>query len=686
MEKQLLKLFLLFLIFSSTSFPQDERETILYYYSDIKINKDASMTVTETIKVKAMGIQIKHGIYRDFPTKYKDKLGNNIIVDMKILEIKRNGFTEDYHTEKISNGIRIYIGNKDIYLNPGIYTYTISYETNRQLGFFKDHDELYWNVTGNGWDFQIDEAAAIITLPEHTALSELKSYGFTGPSGSTERNLKTQFLAPGRVGYKTTHPLLEREGLTVILEFPKGIVIEPSDTEKLKYFLNDNIGGIAGTLGLAALLIYYLLAWWRVGKDPAKDIIIPLYTPPDNLSPASIRFITRMGFDNKTFAAAVINMAVKGYLTIKEKEDKFILMKKMDDTSILSNDEKKIAEKLIFTKGGNSDYQIKQALAGLKKFSAGGNFFTRKVSSILESAIESKIEAEPEMEGKENCLEMDNKNHSVFREAIDALRKQLKNSYEKTYFLTNRKYFGFGVLISFVFIIISFLFSEVESIFILIWLLGWTTGVIFLAIMVVKSWQNVLAGKRVKFTLIGSAVFITLFAIPFVLGEFAGFYFLYTATSPFMVFNIGAIGLTNLLFYNLLKAPTLLGRKILDKIEGFKRYLSTAEKDRLNYIAPAEESPETFEKYLPYTLALNVEQEWAEKFSGTIEKAAAEKGYSPSWYSGSSWSALSAGSFVSSFGSSFSSAVSSSSTAPGSSSGSGGSSGGGGGGGGGGGW
>ena len=516
---------------------------------------------------------------------------------------------------------------------------------------------------------------------------DLKQYGYTGPLGSLKRNLKSQFLSPGKAAYKTTYPLLEREGLTIILEFPKGIAAEPSDTQKLNYFLNDNIGGIAGVLGLLIILIYYLFTWRKVGKDPAKNIIVPLYNPPDNLSPASMRFIYKMGFDNKTFASAVINMAVKGYLIIKEENDKFCLIRKKDDNSVLAGDEKKTASKLIFSKGNNSDFQVKQALAGLKKFSEGGNIIAKKVSSMISSAIEPKIKNESESGTEEDYkLDLNNKNHVVFREAIQVLKKQLKNSYEKTYFIMNRKYFAFGVILSLLFIIASFFLSEIEGIFILIWLLIWSTGVTFLVITVFKSWQSVFTGKRIKLTIIGSSIFITLFSIPFILGEFAGFYFLFTVSSPFIVFNIGAIVLINILFYNLLKAPTLLGRRVLDNIEGFKLYLSTAEKDRLNFTAPAEQTPETFEKYLPYALALDVEQEWAEKFSSVLDKAEIEKGYSPSWYSGSSWSAFGAGNFVSSFSSSFSSAVSSSSTAPGSSSGSGGSSGGGGGGGGGGGW
>jgi uncharacterized membrane protein len=155
-----------------------------------------------------------------------------------------------------------------------------------------------------------------------------------------------------------------------------------------------------------------------------------------------------------------------------------------------------------------------------------------------------------------------------------------------------------------------------------------------------------------------------------------------------VLFLIGA--LINAVFYHLLKAPTMAGRKLLDQIDGFRRYLTVAEKDRLNLENPPQRTPELFEMFLPYALALNVEQKWAEQFEDVLEKAGQgqEGGYSPSWYNGTAWSTLGAAGFASSIGNSMSSAISASSTAPGSSSGGdgGGSSGGGGGGGGGGGW
>jgi uncharacterized membrane protein len=138
------------------------------------------------------------------------------------------------------------------------------------------------------------------------------------------------------------------------------------------------------------------------------------------------------------------------------------------------------------------------------------------------------------------------------------------------------------------------------------------------------------------------------------------------------------------LFYHLLKKPTLEGRAILNEIEGFRHYLAVAEQDRLDLEHPPERTPELFEKFLPYAVALGVEQRWAEQFNEVLEAAS----YQPAWLEGSSVSRLSAVQLGSTLGSSMAQTISSASTAPGSRSGSGGggSSGGGGGGGGGGGW
>ena len=144
----------------------NKSERILDFQSWIQVHRDGSMSVTENIKVVCNQQQIKRGIYRDFPTKYKDRFGNTVKVGFEVVSILRDTNSEPYHIKDLSNGKRVYIGSKNVFLKPGIYTYTISYKTSRQLGFFEDFDELYWNVTGNGWNFVIENVEAVGELPQ----------------------------------------------------------------------------------------------------------------------------------------------------------------------------------------------------------------------------------------------------------------------------------------------------------------------------------------------------------------------------------------------------------------------------------------------------------------------------------------------------------------------------------------
>mgnify|MGYP001822670256 FL=1 len=154
------------------------KERIVDFDSRIQIFADGHLIVTETIKVISAGDMIKHGIYRDFPTRYENRNGRQIEVGFSVLNVTRDGMAESYHTKPLSNGIRIYMGKRDAFISPGRHTFTLTYRTDRQLGFFDEHDELYWNVTGNGWSFQIDQARAEVILPAR--IEPLKSTAYTG--------------------------------------------------------------------------------------------------------------------------------------------------------------------------------------------------------------------------------------------------------------------------------------------------------------------------------------------------------------------------------------------------------------------------------------------------------------------------------------------------------------------------
>lgn len=624
-------------------------EKIISFHSNIILHKDSSMTVEETIRVRSAGREIKRGIYREFPTRYRDRWGNRYVVGFKVKKILRDGKPDAYHLKKLSNGKRVYIGRKNFFLPPGEYTYTIIYKTDRQLGFFPDHDELYWNVTGTDWDFPIEAASATVELPRDFPRESVKLGGYTGPEGSKESALRALLDDSGNAAFFATRQLGPREGLTIVVSWPKGFIPEPTRRQKIRYFFRDNLGAAVGLIGLLILLAYYTISWFLVGKDPARGTIIPLFTPPPGFSPAATRYISKMGYDHKVFAAAIINMAVKGFLKIHDEDGVFTIEKDRADKSVLAPEEKKIAAKLL---GSSSEIELKQA------------------------------------------------NHAKIGGAVRALKRSLKHRLKKIYFNTNRRYFVPGILISLITLILVGLSSgSTENspvvLFMCLWLSIWSISVIGFFVKIVSLWKVVPAKKGRGSSQVLPAILMTIFFVPFFAGECFGLYMLATLTSVAVILILAAIAVANYLFFHLLKAPTRTGRNLLNKIEGFKMFLSVAEKERLNILNPPEKTPELFERYLPYALALGVEQAWAEQFSELLARAG-ESGreYSPAWYSGAAWSSLGGGSFASSLGGAFTSAVASSSTAPGSSSGGGGggfsggggSSGGGGGGGGGGGW
>jgi uncharacterized membrane protein YgcG len=605
-------------------------ERILEFVSQVEVRPDAGLLVTETIQVVALGRRIKRGIVREFPTSYVDRLGRRVRVGFKVLSARRDGHGEPYHLEHVSNGVKIYFGSKNRLLSPGVYTYQLTYSTDRQIGYFEGYDELYWNVTGNDWAFPIERAKAEVLLPPGAKV--LQQAAYTGKSGAKGKDFSYGLGGDGRPTWRTTRPLTPGQGLTIAVAWPKGLVAQPSVVDDL---LAGSGGAVPAMAGLLLTLAYYLLAWLKVGRDPRPDNPIPLFEPPQGMSPAAVRFVNRMGFDKKAVAAAVVSLAVKGYLTIEEvpgKKNNYVLLRTNRSPEDLSPGERRLATKLF--DGGQS-------------------------------------------------LELKQKNHARIGKAVKALRASLVREYEKANFKLNRLYLWPGVLLTLLGVgaLVVFAPDPGAAAGVSLWLLIWTGGCYVLSRGVISAWRR---SRSLSGGL--AAVGATAFAVPFWLGAVMGLFFLSTVTDPLsVVIFLGLLSLTPLFAY-LLKAPTVGGQRLMGQIAGFKLYLSVAEADRLNMLHPPEKTPELFERYLAYALALDVEQQWAEQFAGVLEQAGRD--YQPTWYSGRSFTSGNFVGLTSQLSGSLAGAISSSSSAPGSSSGSGGggSSGGGGGGGGGGGW
>lgn len=630
-------LVILFVLFPLLAFA-DDGERILRFSSEIAVEASGDLKVTETIEVVCAGERIKHGIYRDFPTRYAGLFGSAVAVAFEVREVLKDGKREPWRTASIENGVRVYIGDEDVTLKPATYTYVLTYRTDRQLGFFDAHDELYWNVTGNGWEFPIERTIATVALPDGAVAISAEAY--TGHAGARGTDYASWRDANGRVVFATTRPLEPREGLTIVVAWPKGFVHEPTREEKAGYFLADNRSTVAGLAGILIVLGYYLLTWRRIGRDPEAGVIVPLYDAPEGFSPAAVRYVMRMGFDGKAFAASILNLAVRGWLSIDEdKHGLYTLTRKGTDGSALSTSEARMARQL----------------------------FKSRASLALK----------PE-------------NHSVIAEAMDGLRKNLAVEYEKLYFLLNKGALVPGLVISVLALAAIVILGRdpIPGAFMSVWLSGWTAGCTLLVVTSFKAWRTARGRPSLKRLVgYGQALIMTVVALPFLAGECLGLWFFSQATSIPAVACVLVIVLLNILFYHLMKAPTIRGRQVMDAIEGLKLYLSVAEEDRFGELHPPEKTPEIFERMLPYALALDVENTWCEQFADVLERTQAGTKYSPAWYTGVLFTAGTAAGVAAGLGA-MSSSISSASSPPGSSSGSGGggSSGGGGGGGGGGGW
>lgn len=300
--------------------PLAAQERILSYDSEVEVRADGSLDVTERIAVRAEGNNIRRGIYRDFPTRYKDRYGNRVVVDLQVIDVSRDGKPEPWFTEKKSNGVRINTGDDGFLPVPADVTYTLRYRTTRQLGFFADHDELYWNAIGTGWDFLIERGSVEVRLPSPVPMDRIQVEAYTGAQGQKGDAYDAKVTGPGTARWLLTQPLSPHEGFTIVMGFPKGLVAQPTSMQRGLWLLKDNRGVLIALAGLIALLVFCLRRWHRLGRDPRPGVIITRYDPPPGYSPAGLRFMQRMAYDTRCFSADLLSLAVAGNVRIHREK------------------------------------------------------------------------------------------------------------------------------------------------------------------------------------------------------------------------------------------------------------------------------------------------------------------------------------------------------------------------------
>ncbi|NUT01584.1 MAG: DUF2207 domain-containing protein, partial [Sphingomonas sp.] len=379
--------------------PAKAEERIHHFYSDVQVERDGSLAVTETIDLRAERSAINHGIFRDFPTRYRGPHGSQVHVGFTFEGATLDGQPVPASVSSMFNGIRVKIGDPDAYVTVGDHRYVIRYRTTRQLGHFVGYDELYWNVTGTGWMFPIDVAEARIRLPLPAKFGQRSAY--TGAQGAAGRAAEVVEEKPGEIAFRTTVGLAAYQGLTVAVAFPPGIVQEPGQAMRTAWWLSDYGPIGVGVAALVALIGYYFIAWKRAGRNPRAGTIVPIFSPPDDLSPAGMRYVTKMGADNRAFAAALVDMGVRGHIRLSEEEGGW-----------LSKDKTRL-----------------ERLAGDNPLPPEEEAALRELAMTGETIL------------------MEQKNHEKFSSAKEALSDALKEKYEGTMFLRNWGWAGAGLLL-----------------------------------------------------------------------------------------------------------------------------------------------------------------------------------------------------------------------------------------------
>lgn len=487
---------------------------ITNFASNMEVAQDGTMAVRENLTIAFEGQY--HGIYRDIPIQYPGPHGSNYTLFLTVTGVtdgQGNKLKYDSSVQGDFRHLKIYIPNAV----DTTKVVQINYTVKNAVRWFDDHDELYWNVTGNDWPVPIDGAMAIILFPANAA-KNLRGQAFTGVYGSEGQDAAV--AVNGNVVKVTSNGTLDmREGLTADVYITKGILTQPSQLTFALWFIRSNVIVL---LPLWAFVVMFFF-WWTKGRDPKPDIsVAPMYDPPKDMTPAEVGALLNDAVHPRDITSTLVDLAVKGYLKIEEVESKMLVFSHRDYTF-----------HSLKPQGSWSSLQAHERVML-------NNMFAGVRDEIQLSQLRNK-----------------------FYVAIPTIKEDI------------------------------------------------------LAQLRGKGMYSVDPDSAHAYVFIG----VLLTALPFVLIQL--FKIADVLASVGMVILAGLISLIIVfLFARIMPAKSLKGVRTKIEILGLQEFIQRVDGDRLRTMPP-----DTFEKILPYAMALGIENHWAKGFAGIMQNP-------PSWYVG----------------------------------------------------
>ncbi len=556
----------------------------------INIQENAQAIIKETVQFETTDIKYFNGFFRDYKTLYVNKDRSLTTAELQIISIKKNGkdvpFSTRYH---IRNGIiGIHIDNKRNTIKSGIYTYEIVSHLTYAINYHDKFDQFNWKITDGssyystygywGTPYEVESISVEIIPPNNANILDAKVFMEHFPK-EDKKTYHSKLTDKGII-LSTINPLTDDNWFLVSLSWPKGFVLEPPLEEKLIHWAKVNLIDAYSIAFTLAIFLYYICIWLLVGRDAKKgrQEAHLISKPPKGLSPAMIHYIMNKGFRKNSVAlsAALINLAIKKCVSIHEAYGGYIIERKPPPPDISLGVGEKTIMKMLFVNGGS-------------------------------------INLEPTANAGE-----------VVGRTLKRFNRSVENELSGYYFKSNRMYFIFALIMNLFYLIGLSRLSEdpfttlfyITCFYILFCVCAEAAISLYRNLTKNTYWQPTLSPSLLSGTaiLIGSSLFVT--------------YHLSYFISAIGYTSIFLIILLHLIFYKQLKKYTLSGQKILKEIDGFRLFLESGSSN-MKEENPVKMTQDLFEQYLPYAIAMGVENNWAEKFQEELSNSMLS--YQPSW-------------------------------------------------------